>query len=179
MDTWKYVDIDSIWDKIKPLLETGEGFNILQTDFEKYVNLLHKFYPDKWQWIHGKKPIYWDYVYWRPDDSPEWYDYTCHGACHWLANTNLYLAKTIYPNVPWSIVTSPSHTTVWNREHFIFDMNYLALGQRIESAIYNSIMHDECKLLPAHTYMELLNQLFLIQKYYIIEHRKYRCILIY
>jgi hypothetical protein len=53
--------------------------------------------------------------------------YVKHGACHWLVNFNLKLACLVEPDKQWRIVTSDSHSTVWDGEDTLFDINYFAL----------------------------------------------------
>jgi hypothetical protein len=55
-------------------------------------------------------------------------DYVRTGACHWLVNFNLRLATLALPSGAWRIVTSDDHSTVWDGNRTIFDLNYFALG---------------------------------------------------
>ena len=50
-------------------------------------------------------------------------------ACHWLVNANLKLAEFAEPNREWRILTSQTHSTVWDGELTLFDMNYCAFGE--------------------------------------------------
>jgi hypothetical protein len=38
------------------------------------------------------------------------------------------LAQLVEPNLPWRIVTSDAHSTVWNGKGMLFEFNFLALG---------------------------------------------------
>ena len=58
---------------------------------------------------------------------PQYWDYVCHCACHWLVNLNLLLASTTMPTHPWRIISSARHSTVWDGGSLLFDMNFLAL----------------------------------------------------
>jgi hypothetical protein len=74
-----------------------------------------------WSWDHrGKEPRFWRYVK--------------HSACHWLVNFNLSLAQLVERGRPWRIVTSDEHSTVWDGDQTLFDLNFVALG----------ISPDEC-----------------------------------
>ena len=50
------------------------------------------------------------------------------GKCHWLVNFNLRLAMLTEPERLWRIITSGKHSSVWDGEHTLFDLNFLALG---------------------------------------------------
>ena len=58
---------------------------------------------------------------------PAFWKYVCHGACHWLVNFNLRLAMLVEPNRKWRILHSEKHSTAWDGETTLFDMNMLAL----------------------------------------------------
>jgi len=63
--------------------------------------------------------------------KPAFWDYTCHAACHWLVDLNLFAAMKAFPLWEWRIITHRKHSTVWNgdeRDAFLFDLNFLALG---------------------------------------------------
>ena len=62
----------------------------------------------------GKEPRFWRYVK--------------HSACHWLVNFNLRLAQLAEPDRPWQILTSDDHSTVWDGDQTLFDLNFVALG---------------------------------------------------
>jgi hypothetical protein len=59
---------------------------------------------------------------------PRFWQYVKHSACHWLVNFNLELAMQVEPNRMWRILTSEEHSTVWDGNITLFDMNFLALG---------------------------------------------------
>jgi hypothetical protein len=66
--------------------------------------------------------------------SPPYWDYVKQAACHWLVNFNLRLAELVEPEKKWRIVTSRAHSTVWDGEETLFDMNFSALGVDPEEA---------------------------------------------
>ena len=59
---------------------------------------------------------------------PEFWNYVKHSACHWLVNLNRELAIRAEPKRAWRIVTSQDHSTTWDGDQMLFDMNFLALG---------------------------------------------------
>jgi hypothetical protein len=57
-----------------------------------------------------------------------------HAACHWLVNFNRELAVLAESKREWRIVTSKEHSTVWDSDETLFDMNFLALGVDADEA---------------------------------------------
>jgi hypothetical protein len=123
----RYYDIPGKWTKrIQPHLGDEHLNQIIIRDFNKYTygRWRRKFMPGMfpadfesclWDISHrGRKPRYWRYVK--------------HAACHWLVNFNLRLAQLAEPSHPWRILTSQDHSTVWDGDAILFDMNFLALG---------------------------------------------------
>ncbi len=60
--------------------------------------------------------------------EPRFWRYVKPSACHWLVNFNLRLAQLAEPKRPWRILTSDEHSTVWDGDGTLFDLNYLAMG---------------------------------------------------
>jgi hypothetical protein len=58
---------------------------------------------------------------------PRYWQHVKHAACHWLINFNLGLAMSVPPKEPWRIHTSDAHSTLWNGDDVLFDMNASAL----------------------------------------------------
>ena len=122
----KYYDVKKNWRHVKPHLEDKKLNDILVRDFNKYTfgrwgksftygDLPFSFESCDWFVNHrGRRPAFWNYVK--------------HGACHWLVNFNLRLAKLIEPKKLWRIITSARHSTVWDGENTLFDFNFQALG---------------------------------------------------
>lgn len=74
-----------------------------------------KFGSCDWQFAHrGRPPAFWAY--------------TKHSACHWLASFALELAMATLPRRSWRILTSDQHSTVWDGEATLFDLNFCAMG---------------------------------------------------
>jgi hypothetical protein len=109
--------------KIIPHLADKELNAVLFRDFSLYSHG-RRFLPGtlpgqiddgEWRCGHrGPQPRYWQYV--------------SHGACHWIVNFALRLARLAEPNYPWRIVTSTKHSTVWDGEKTLFEFNFQAFG---------------------------------------------------
>jgi hypothetical protein len=123
----RYYDIKRHWTKrIEPHLGDKRLNAVLVRDFNLFTqgNWGKPFrpgdYPRSWEscdwWIghRGPEPRYWRYVK--------------HSACHWLVNFNLRLATLVEPDRNWRILTSDEHSTVWDGDRTLFDINFLALG---------------------------------------------------
>ena len=126
IESMKFYPVVKNWTrKICQHLENPDLQKVLVSDFNKYTTGRwgERFrlgqYPDQfescdWRWsVRGKHPRYFQYVK--------------HGACHWLVNFNLTLAQLVEPKKEWRIITSRIHSTVWDGEHTLFDLNGLAL----------------------------------------------------
>ena len=77
-----------------------------------------------WRWSKG------------PGRPPTFFDYCCHGACHWLTVPNLKLARLLFPEIEWVVASSKYHTTVMSpKSKLLFDLNYLALDVPPDKAL--------------------------------------------
>lgn len=124
----KYYLIQKKWPKIKAVINRMDIQSVLVKDFNKYTY-------GRWhqQFKHGMKPTEFESCDWRCNTGkrgrqPEFWGYVKHAACHWVVNFNLKLAMAVEPDREWRIVTSDSHSTVWDGKDTLFDMNFLALG---------------------------------------------------
>jgi hypothetical protein len=70
----------------------------------------------------------WRYSNPRRGRPPAFWRYVKHGACHWLVNAALRLAMLTDPNRQWRVVTSDKHSTVWDGDDTLFDLQFSALG---------------------------------------------------
>jgi hypothetical protein len=131
----KYYPIQKNWSrKIKPHLQDETLNKILVRDFNRYTF-------GRWEreFKPGMKPTEfescdWRYSHGRRGRQPEFWDYVKHSACHWLVNFNRELAELSEPQIDWRIVSSELHSTVWDGNETLFDMNFLALGVDVEEA---------------------------------------------
>ena len=111
--------------KIKPHLDNAKLQAILAADFNKYT-------VGRWgkRFRPGQLPADFescDWILGVRGRHPKYFDYVKHGACHWLVNFNHHLAKLVEPNRTWRIITSDDHSTVWDNDSTLFDLNGLAL----------------------------------------------------
>jgi hypothetical protein len=94
---------------------------------------------DQGKFHSGDVPHDHESCYWWLDHRgpmPRFWRYVRHSACHWLVTFNLLLAERAAPKQPWRIVTSDRHSTVWNGDDLLFDMNFLALGVDPDEAFH-------------------------------------------
>lgn len=101
-------------------------------------------------------PVDVDTCDWRyikgPGRPPTFFDYCCHGACHWLAVPNLILARLMFPEITWQVASSTFHTTVISTEDkLMFDLNYLALEVPAKQAL-QILKKDEVKMYEYNDY---------------------------
>jgi hypothetical protein len=164
----RYYDFKKHWTKtIKPIMESPQAKMILDRDFEHYINVKRANYVEYamskglsttehgWYFTQGCLPADYDSCDWRHGRLPAWNKYVCHGACHWIVNTLLYVAMTAYPNQTWRIVSSPQHSTVWDGENILFDLNYLTIGVSVEECVNIAFMNNETVILNVGEYLAL------------------------
>ena len=121
-----YYPVQKNWRKIKPHLGNADVQVALVRDFGKYTM-------GRWEkeFLPGMTPTEWESCDWRCDRrgrQPEYWDYVKHGACHWLVGFARRLAVLTEPKRPWRIVTSQAHSTCWDGDETLFDLQFLALG---------------------------------------------------
>ena len=122
----RYYPIVRNWSrKIKPHLADKEAQRLLVRDFNRFTF-------GRWEkpFLPGMKPFEFESCGWyleRRGRPPQYWDYVKHAACHWLVNFNRRLATLAEPKAEWCIVTSQKHSTVWDGEDTLFDMNFSAL----------------------------------------------------
>ena len=128
----KYYPFVKNWGKIKPHLQNKVVQDILVRDFNRYTfGLCGRSFK------RGMVPFDFEGCDWhceRKGRRPEYWNYVKHAACHWLVNFNLELAQLVEPKKKWRIVTSQGHSTVWDGEETLFDMNFSALGVEPDKA---------------------------------------------
>lgn len=126
-DRPRYYDPVKHWPKIRPHLANPVVQKVLIENFNKYTTShLNRAF------TAGMYPQEFDGYDWTPDDidwvAPEYTNYVCHSACHFLVNHGYELARHVEPNRPWRIVTSVAHSTVWDGRNTLFDFNFLTFG---------------------------------------------------
>lgn len=120
----KYYPVVKNWRKIKPHLQDKELNKILVRDFNKYTYGMNKETFKQGMLPRDFEGCDWDRE--RKGRRPEYFNYIRFGACHWTVNFLLRLAKLVEPNKKWIILSSDSHSTVWDGEQMLFDFNFLA-----------------------------------------------------
>ena len=126
----EYYDLKKNWRKVKRHIGHPDVEAILVRDFNRYTwgRWRKKFQP-------GMVPHEFEYCDWccgHRGSMPKFWQYTKHSACHWLVNFSLRLAERVEPDRPWRIITSDSHSTVWDGTGLLFDFNLQAMGSHPE-----------------------------------------------
>ena len=132
----EYVDLKKHWNKIEALLAPGSPINDrMRHDFSLYVEGRwgeHGISFDDYEWPNDLESFSWQgSTVGRP---PRFWKLVKHGACHWLVNYQLMLARAIMPKHDWRILTSDDHSTVWNMKGLLWDANFLALKKTPQEA---------------------------------------------
>jgi hypothetical protein len=123
----EYFDFKRQWTRrVLPHLQHPDVQSTLIVDFNKFTF-------GRWEkpFLAGMVPFDFescDWFIWHKGKMPRYWQYVKHSACHWLVNFNLELAQRVAPASKWRVVTSPLHSTVWDGDETLFDINYSALG---------------------------------------------------
>ena len=126
IDSIKFYPVAKNWSsKICHHLDNTYLQKVLVSDFNKYTT-------GRWgkRFRRGDYPGDFESCDWRwsvRGRHPRYFQYVKHAACHWLVNFNLTLAELVEPKKEWRIVTSNAHSTVWDGELSLFDLNGMAL----------------------------------------------------
>ena len=140
-----YYDIQKNWRKLKPWFDEGYIIETAHKEMEDYSEGKAETYgfpyrPKKltkdWK-VSDYDGCDWrfsDPGLGRPGRKPKYWDWVCHGACHWVNNVGMLVASFALPKYDWRIVQSDLHTTVWDGKDTLFDLNFLALGVSPEDA---------------------------------------------
>lgn len=121
-----YYDAVRNWRKISRHLDNVILQNVLVEDFNKYT-----YGRSRRTFQHGQCPRDFESSTWGFDwkgREPSYWRYVRTKACHWLVNFNLMLATLVEPKRKWRIITSDEHSTVWDGQTTLFDLNYQAFG---------------------------------------------------
>ncbi len=141
-----YFPIQKHWRRLKPIFESKEAYSIWWPNMLEYSEqrARQNEYSLNGRHLKFQLPRDFDSCDWRYNcegrkgRQPRFWDYACHSACHWLVDLCLYVASTAYPDVPWRIVSSAKHSTVWNGDienPILFDVNFLAIGVTPKEAL--------------------------------------------
>ncbi len=140
----KYVNVQKEWRKLGPIYRSASAKCIWLTNMREFVaaRQLQLYHEGEEFFYHEIKnpacPHNFDNLDWldswheirnqRGGRLPAYTNFCCSGACHWLVDLNLYVVKMAWPSLPWRIVVSDKHSTVWDSYNLIFDPTFLALG---------------------------------------------------
>jgi hypothetical protein len=152
---FRYFDFSRHWTKkLNPIIQSPQAQAILQHDFEDYSIAKAKQRGSSWRFVEGQLPAYYDSCDWRYNRRlPAWKHYVCHGACHYIVNTLLYIAMAAYPNRAWRIVTSSKHSTIWDGDKTLFDLNFLTLKVPVHECIEDAFMQSDSAMLDYGQYL--------------------------
>ncbi len=125
----KHYGFQRRWRRVRPHLYDAHAVRILERDLGRFVEgkfgkYGHKFKPSDLPTKHDNC----DWRCSRRGRPAKWWDWSCHGACHWLVNFNRRLAELAEPRRSWLIVSSDEHSTVWDGRETLFDINMEAFG---------------------------------------------------
>lgn len=163
---FRYFDFSRHWTKkLNPIIQSPQAQSILQQDFKNYIKLKRANYvawakqkglpieQNSWRFVEGKLPADYDSCDWRYGRLPLWEQYVCHGACHYIVNTLLHIAMVAYPNKAWRIVTSSLHSTIWDGEQTLFDLNFVTLKVPVHECIEDAFMQSDSVMLDYGQYL--------------------------
>nr|QBK92987.1 MAG: hypothetical protein LCPAC403_01210 [Pithovirus LCPAC403] len=142
-----YIDARKLWKKTKYLYQSEEATDIWLPSLCKKLNLNPHGGWDKMdieelqqnlinirhdvEDVDGLLPRHFDSVDWRyferGSTHPRYWDYVCHGACHFMVELYYWIIIQVLPEHDWQIIHSNSHSTVWNGKDLIYDPAFQAL----------------------------------------------------
>jgi hypothetical protein len=164
---FKYYDFSRHWSKLLlPVIESPQAQCILKEDFRMYLAIKRENFVEQarrnqiaitgheWRYDPEKMPVDYDSCAWRFGRRlPAWHTYVCHGACHFIVNTLLYVASTAMPTRAWRIVTSDAHSTLWDGQYTLFDLNFVTIKVPVETCIKVTFEHPSCQILQVGQYL--------------------------
>ena len=130
----EYYPIQKNWRKAKDIYSSPEAKAIWYPDMILFKEMKAEETGVK-QWYPTDSPeltpsdfesCYWRYG--RKGRQPAFWKYVCHAACHHLVGLGLYAATIVEPNQNWRVIGNEYHSTVWDGEDTLWDLNYTALG---------------------------------------------------
>ncbi len=138
----QYFPIQKRWRRLRPIYEHDAVTATWYDDLCAYLCQKaeeYGFKPSYPKLTSELKPKDFDSVDWRSNRTkrgrrPAYWDYVVHSACHWVVSMHLHVAKIAYPKIPWRIVTSDKHSTVWDGDETLWDGNFMALGISADNA---------------------------------------------
>jgi len=141
-----YFDFQKNWRRVGPVFKSPKASDIWFPNMIEHQEQRAEEYKIKFKNYFPRTryscPAAFDSCDWRFDrnkrgPSPAFWDYACHGACHYVADLCLFVAHTCYPETGWRIITSDKHSVVWNGDvnrPVLFDVNFAAIGVKATEA---------------------------------------------
>jgi hypothetical protein len=131
-----YYPVQQRWRRLRPIYESWMARSIWLPEMFAYQATRMEDYGVSYAYPEvtpALRPADWESMDWRYGSGrrgpePGYWQYVCAGACHWLCSVNLFVAERAEPKRPWRIVTSDKHSTVWDGDQTLWDLNFLALG---------------------------------------------------
>lgn len=139
----KYYPIQKRWHRIGPIYRSAEAKRIWYPEMIAYADSRgwgRRTVEEETNVLPNLRPAHFDSCDWRfvqrgrPGPAPTYWEYVCHGACHWLVNLSLFVAQRAESARPWRIVQSDRHSTVWDGDQTLWDANFLALDVDADEA---------------------------------------------
>jgi hypothetical protein len=121
----KYYKFPKNWGRIKKHLDDKELNYLLVEEFNKFT-----VGSQATEFNHGEFPASHETCMWEIyhiRKQAEYWKYVKHAACHWLVNFTLRLANLTCPRKQWRIISSQKHSTVWDGDNTLFDINFQAM----------------------------------------------------
>ena len=144
----KYVDIQKRWKSVKKYYQSPEATAIWKSEMRLFGLTRPMWEPCEIHSVCQMDSCDWRYGHGRKGPEPAYWSYVCHAACHWTCNLHLYVARHAEPKVPWRIISSHKHSTVWDGAHRLWDGNFLALGICPNEAFNLAYNQSDSLMLP-------------------------------
>jgi hypothetical protein len=139
----RFYDIQANWRRLRDLFYSKYNLYDLYIRMESFEKLRKEEYGYEYkprEFTLDLRPVFYDYYSWRSRRNkrgrmPAFWDFACQSACHWVnAWAMECICSEMYTEFRWRLVTSDKHTTIWDGDKTLFDINFLALGISPEEA---------------------------------------------
>jgi hypothetical protein len=124
-----YFPIEKCWQELSPIFESETIRELTRYEMNSFLVarwevkgktddlILHKTF---------KYPVEFDEADWAR--THQYHAWVCSASCHFMCNVNLAVLKIYQPEKDWKLIFSRKHSTIWDGDHLIYDMQSLALG---------------------------------------------------
>jgi len=133
----RFYDIQANWRRLRHLFYSKYNLYELYSEMEAFAKSRseeHGYEYKPKEFTLDLRPVFYDSCDWRwmtnkRGRKPAFWDFACHSACHWVnAWAMACICSEMYTEGRWRIVKSDKHTTIWDGDKTLFDINFLALG---------------------------------------------------